>query len=215
MLTSMPPNSRGQLVSSGRTCCLRSASLKMCSTYDSKSGAKMTGVCAPGDIYFRHPTRRCHPNLGNACKAWPRGLVTFGIGTASHNDCMIVCGVTLVRACRASRHILRYRMTMVGATRCPSTRRAKTISFDRHGLLGPHSAYMTVDSSDATVFLDMSANSTPYNPAAMIITTTKDTRPSNPKRRDRDFFSAVCASWTRFVSSGPVPLLGCMRCRNS
>ena len=100
---------------------------------------------------------------------------------------------------------------MVGGTRCPGTRRTTTISFDRHGLLGPHSAYMTVDSSAAAVFLEMSASSTPYSAAAMIIIAAIDARPWNPKGRDRDFFNALCASWTRFVSSGPVPLLGCMR----
>ena len=76
---------------------------------------------------------------------------------------------------------------MVGTTRCPGTSRVKTISFDLHGLLRPHGAYMTVDSS-AAAFLEMSVSSTPYNTDAMIITAAMDMRPSKPWGKDREFF---------------------------
>ena len=115
MLASMPPNSRGRLASSWHSCCLRTTSLKTCSTYDWESSAMWTGACAPGYVHFHHPVSGCHPSLRNSCRARPRGPVTFGVGTTSHIACMMVYGVPVVRACRASQHILRYGMTTVGA----------------------------------------------------------------------------------------------------
>ena len=61
------------------------------------------------------------------------------------------------------------------------------ISFDRQGLLDPHSAYMIVGSTPAACLEEMSASSTPLHVAAMIIAAAMVALPSNPT-------SNVCAS---------------------
>ena len=179
--------------------------------YDCESSARLIRACPPGYFHLHDPNSGCHPNLQNSGNACPSGPVVFRAGVVSHTACMIVWGVPLVHACCACQHSLRYGITMVGATRCPGTWRAKTISLDRKSLLGPHTAYMTVDSNADTVFFKMLTSYMSYNTAAMMITAAMAARPSNPRGSDLDFFGAVCASGTRFARSGLVHFLGCMR----
>ena len=132
----------------------------------------------------------------------------------------MVCGVPLARAMRASQQILRYGTTMLGATRCPGTRRANTISLALHRPLVPHSACMTAVSSPAMSFRPASASSTPYNPAARTMTATMIPRPSNPSGRVRTLRRACLAESMRISSRGPVPFVTVVRtrtpsCRNS
>ena len=111
---------------------------------------------------------------------------------------------------RASQQILRYGTTILGATRCPGTRRANTISLARHGLLVPHSACMTAVSSPAMCFKLASASSTPYSPAAKTMTATMIARPSNPTGSVRALRSACLAESMRASSRGPVRVCVCV-----
>ena len=136
----MPPKSCGCRASSLCSCCLRSSSQKMCSTYDCESGARFTRVCAPGYVHVHQPTSSCHPSFQNSCSARPSGAVVLGSSVVSHTACTMVWGVPLVRACHPGQQSRRCGITIAGAIRCPGTRSAKKISLDVHGLLGPYSA---------------------------------------------------------------------------